>query len=426
MIEKFDIPKLDKVELLDKLSNIRLPNEFKDNSSIGWKCGTPSWAVQEMVRAWKEGFNWEEKRKEMSQWHHYKTTINELNIHFIHEVSSKTTDAIPIILLHGWPSSFYEFHKIIEPLRDGINSTQSFHVVIPSLPGYGFSEAPKTDGSGSIAQIANILHKLMIKLGYQKYMIYGTDWGATIGTFMAQNFSNSCLGFITNMPIAMPPLPTLYNIIFHPIKVILFIISLFLGFDLVYGKGKTKRLKTTAYANVDKDETAGYRAIQGTRPYTLAFGLTDSPIGLLAWMLEPYHQWTYFPSSSHQLVLPATVSVDEFLTQVTIYWISNCMSSSYRIYYEVKKNHNKALKDMMKTYVSVPMAVSYFENEVVKLPRDWIEVSSHLVQFKSYDKGGHFPALEVPSLLIEDIQKFGSYIVNKNSIQQEQKMKKLL
>ncbi|KAI9486481.1 MAG: Alpha/Beta hydrolase protein [Benjaminiella poitrasii] len=413
MIEKFIVPELDKKELDSKLANIRLPNEFEDNSSVGWKCGTPSWAVQEMLSAWKNDFNWEEKRKEMNRWHHYKTNINALNIHFVHERSS-SEDALPIILLHGWPSSFYEFHKIIESLRDGMDSVQPFHVVVPSLPGYGFSQAPKYDGSGGIEQMADIFNKLMLKLGYNRYMIYGTDWGAMIGTCMAQNYSDSCMGFITNMPSAMPPLPTLYNLIFHPFKVILFILSLFVGFDVIYGKNETRNLKTTAYANVDKDETAGYRAIQGTRPYTLAFGLTDSPVGLLGWMLEPYHFWTCFSSneSSDLQSLPSTISVDEFLTQVTLYWITNSMSSSCRLYYEAKKNHNKALKGILRKHISVPMAVSYFNNEVVKLPRDWLEVNTNLVQFQSYNKGGHFPALEVTHLLLKDIQSFGSLIAN--------------
>ena len=409
MIEKFIIPSLDEQDLYDKLSKVKYPQEYENEANISWKYGTPSWAVKDLVHAWKTNFSWEKKREELNQWHHYQSNINGLNIHFVHEVS-KVENAIPIIMLHGWPSSFYEFHKLINPLRDGENSSQAFHVVIPSLPGYGFSEAPKEEGWGA-PKMADTVHKLMIELGYHKYMVYGTDWGAGIAIFLVKSHPDHCLGYITNMPMPKVPTPTFSNLIFHPLKVLLFILALIFGLERVYGKKETKGLKTTSFANCEKDKTAGYRAIQSTRPYTLAFGLTDSPVGLLGWMLDIYHFCTHYPSPelSSKVALPETVSVDEFLTQVTIYWITNTMSSSCRLYYEALHNHKKQFA-VLSSYIQVPVAVSYFEAEPCKFPRDWLEVDSNLIQFKSYDKGGHFPSLEVPDLLLADIQQFGKVV----------------
>ncbi|CEP09729.1 hypothetical protein [Parasitella parasitica] len=409
MITKFTIPAFDEQDLQDRLSKVKYPHEYENNANSGWKYGTPSWAVKDMANAWKTQFSWDKKREELNQWQHYQSKVNGLNIHFVHE-TSQVENAIPLLMLHGWPSTFYEFHKLIKPLRDGENSSQAFHVVVPSLPGYGFSEAPKEEGWGS-PKMAETFHKLMTELGYRKYMVFGTDWGASIATFLVKANAESCLGYLTTMPMPTAPTPTLSNLIFHPFKVFLFLLSLVFGFERVYGKKETKGLKTTTFANCEVDEKAGYRAIQATRPYTLAFGLSDSPVGLLGWMLDAYHSWTHYPSTelSSKVALPETISIDEFLTQVTIYWITNTMSSSSRLYYEALNNHKKHYK-LLKPYMQPPVAVSYFEGELCKFPRDWIEVASNLVQFKFHDKGGHFAALEVPELLLADLQQFGKTV----------------
>ncbi|KAI8969956.1 Alpha/Beta hydrolase protein [Mycotypha africana] len=405
LIKVFEIPQLDEQELKSKLASVRFPNEFADSEQVGWRCGTPSWAVKELISAWRHNFDWERKRQDLSKLQHYVTEIQNLNLHFVHEPSLRS-EAIPIILIHGWPSTFYEFHKLVEPLKS--SETQAFHVVLPSLPGYGFSEAPRLDGSCSLFEMAAMFHELMQRLGYEKYMVYGTDWGAMIGTQMANAYPEHCMGFLTNMPSAMPPLPNFRNLITRPYRVFLFILSIFMGVEAIYGKDESKNLSKRAFANCDKDDSAGYRAIQSTRPYTLAYGLTDSPVGLLGWMLEPYHAWSYFDSEEQYetRALPSTITVDEFLTQVTIYWITNTMSSSYRLYYETKKNDLKSVIDLGKSSIKVPVAVSYFENEAFKMPKDWLDVTFKLVQYRTHKKGGHFPALEAPELLLKDISDF--------------------
>ncbi|KAI8886331.1 alpha/beta-hydrolase [Backusella circina FSU 941] len=404
--DKFSIPPLDKQELNKKLGDVIYPNEYEND--VGWRYGAPRWAVEDLVKAWK-AFDWNKSSEEMSRWNHYKSNVDGTGIHYVHETSAKD-NAVPIILIHGWPSTFYEFHKVIEPLRDGNNSKQAFHVVVPSLPGFGFSDCPKKPGC-SVSQIAELFHHLMQKLGYDKYIVHGTDWGSSIGKAMALNYPNHCLGYHTNMPIIAPPVPNLHNLLTSPIQVILFLMALIFGTQAVY-KAQDVRL-FRSFANADKDDRAGYRAIQSTRPYTLAYGLSDSPVGLLGWILEPYHAWTsHTPEKLNTNSLPETISVDEFLTQISIYWITNTMSSSTRIYYEFKEEMKKSSRVVLEG-IKVPYGVSAFPNELTKFPREWFPINNNLIQYKDHPHGGHFPALEVPELLLDDLQTFGKKVVKK-------------
>ncbi|KAI8136722.1 Alpha/Beta hydrolase protein [Fennellomyces sp. T-0311] len=431
-IEPFEVPSIpsDRFELLkQKLRNAEYPNELEKD--VGWKYGAPRWAVEPLVQEWLNNYDWEKARAEMNRWHHYRVPIQGLNIHFIHEPSSNP-DAVALLLLNGWPSNFYEFHKIIEPLRDGVHSGQPFHVVVPSIPGYGFSEAPKLPGHG-VQKNGEILSELMGTLGYNQYMIAGSDWGSMIGKWIAQNRKAQCKGFHTVLPMVVPPIPSLSNLWNHPIKVLKFLASLGLGFDAVYGRGSTK-IKGKSFADVQNDREAGYRAIQGTRPYTLAFGLSDSPVALLAWILEKFHNWTFHPAERQDTeALPETITTDEFLTQVTIYWLTNTMSSSTRLYYEAF--NEPAMGVMFFNRVEIPMAVANFPGELNKFPREWLEAGSDLQQFSEFElvnisfisnvlpvltnsvQGGHFPALETSELLVDDIQRFGKLLKAKKFIQ---------
>ncbi|KAG0174432.1 hypothetical protein DFQ29_007499 [Apophysomyces sp. BC1021] len=344
--------------LREKLGNAVYPNELQED--VGWSCGAPGWAVRPLVQEWLN-FDWEIVRDEMNQWHHYHTDIDGSQIHFVHEPSD-VKDAIPIVLMHGWPSSFYEFHKLIEPLRDGLHGNQAFHVVVPSLPGFGFSEPPKTRGYG-VAKMGFIINSLMVKLGYSKYVWHGGDWGGIIGKFVASKYHQNCRAFHTNLPMVVPPLPTPRNVLLHPLKLAKFFGSLLIGFDRVYGSTK---LGGPTFANAELNNDCGYRAIQGTRPYTLSYGLTDSPMALLAWMLEKYHDWTYHApgQDSAKQALPATISSHEFLTQVSIYYLTNTMSSSIRIYYECLQQ--REMYKVIFPRVDVPVAVCTFPNEITK------------------------------------------------------------
>ncbi|KAI8338532.1 Alpha/Beta hydrolase protein [Chlamydoabsidia padenii] len=401
----FVVPSLSdkqKNQLQEKLADATYPNELE--TKVGWEYGAPTWAVKSMADTWQHDYDFEKARQEINQWKHYHTKIDGLNIHFIHEPSPHP-NAIPILLCHGWPSTFYEFHKVIAPLRDGLNGAQAFHVVVPSLPGFGFSDAPTTTGYG-VAKMSATMNALMVKLGYTKYMWSGGDWGAIIGKYTAAHHSDHCKAFHTNLSFFLPPVPSPRNLVYHPINVIKFFSSLLLGFDRVYGQGKTV-LNWATFANAELYYGCGYRAIQGTRPYTLAYGLTDSPLGLMAWMLEKYHEWTYHTDDkeAQSVSLPPTVSSDEFLTQVTLYYMTNSMSSSIRIYYECL--HHYEMFKVVFARVHVPTAISNFAFDIAKLPKEWLETSANLQQYEEHTTGGHFPGLEADKLLVKDLQQFG-------------------
>ncbi|CAO3639281.1 unnamed protein product [Mucor hiemalis] len=384
--QPFEIPEFSEKQiqqLREKIAPAIWPNELEQN--YGWTLGAPTWAVKPLVNEWADSFDWNEPRTEMNRWKHYRMKIDGLLIHYVHERSTHP-DAIPIVLLHGWPSTFYEFHKLIEPLRDGLRGNQPFHVIVPSLPGFGFSEAPKVKGYGVI-KMAAMVNRIMVNLGYDKYskcfllctrktetkkdqtnaysVYHGGDWGAIIGKMIATRHNDHCKAYHTNLPMILPPLPTPRNLLFYPFKVLKFFTSIVVGFDNVYGSGKTI-LGGATFANAERNNECGYRAIQGTKPYTLAYGLSDSPVGLLAWMLEKYHDWTYHPADRQDTeALPRTISSKEFLTQVSIYWMTNTMSSSIRIYYECLQQ-NEMIKVVLPR-IKIPVAVCAFAHDISRV-----------------------------------------------------------
>ncbi|KAI7848904.1 Alpha/Beta hydrolase protein [Circinella umbellata] len=411
-IEPFEIPSIptERLALLkEKLKNAEYPNELEKD--VGWTYGAPRWAVEPLVNTWLHDYDWEKSRAEINRWHHYKVTIQGLRIHFIHEPSNNP-GSIPLLLINGWPSNFYEYHKIIEPLRDGKNGAQAFHVVIPSLPGYGFSDPPKVPGHGAVKN-GEIMNELMTTIGYNEYVIHGSDWGSMIGKWMAINLPSHCKAYHTVMPVCIPPLPTPKNLFSHPLTVLKFLASIALGFDKVYGEGQVI-LMGRSFADVENDREAGYRAIQGTRPYTLAYGLTDSPVGLLSWMLEKFHNWTYHSDNKDSQALPETVTANEFLTQVTIYWLTNSMAPSTRLYYEAF--NDKIMAQAVADQVKIPTGVSYYKGEITKLAKEWLDTTMNIIYFTEPSAGGHFPALEVSDLFVDDIQRFGKLLKTKEIV----------
>ncbi|KAG2222517.1 hypothetical protein INT45_012831 [Circinella minor] len=412
-IESFEIPSIppeDLALLKQKLKNPKYPNELEKD--VGWKYGAPRRAVEPLVQTWLNDYDWENARAELNQWNHCIATIDGLRVHFIHE-PSKNPDSIPLLLLNGWPSTVYEYHKVINTLRDGsTNDSQTFHVVIGSMPGFGFSEPPKVPGYGA-SKLGDIFNELMKLIGYNEYLVHGTDFGSMLGKWLALNRSENCKGYHTTHLACIPPVPTPTYLWSHPIKVAKFMASMVLGMDIVYGHGSSK-IKGKSFMDVENDHEMGYCAIQATRPYTLNFGLTDSPVGLLAWILEKYHNWTYPENKDDHMVLPDSITADEFLTQVTIYWLTNSISSSTRFYYEVM--NDPSMKDMFMSPVKIPVGVIYFPAELMKYPREWIEASSNLQQYNEANVGGHFPAFECGEILVDDIQRFGKLLKTKEYI----------
>ncbi|KAG6810660.1 hypothetical protein H0H92_010872 [Tricholoma furcatifolium] len=402
-IEPFTVPPLteqQKQSLSDRINQTIWPNELDESANVGWAYGAPTWAVRQIANHWLHNFNWEIERAQLNEFHHYKMLANGLNVHFIHEPSSQP-NARPLVLIHGWPGSFCEFRKVIAPLRDGVPGQPAFHVVVVSLPGYGFSEAPSRPGFG-IGEVAKTINEVMINLGYDKYTAQGGDWGSMIGKWLGIRYTENCIAYHTNMPMTMPPLPTPVNLFRRPFAVLKLVASLVTGLEYMYPGIKLKFARGLADAHSDQD--AGYRAIQGTRPYTLSYGLSDSPIGLMGWFLEKFHNWTYFDGPNEEKILPPTITTNEFLTNITLYWMTNTISSSLRIYYEFNNNAEEQKVSMQR--VSVPMGAAIFSNEVVKLPKEWFEACCDLKHFSTYPVGGHFAAMEEPVLLVEDIRQF--------------------
>ncbi|KAI8138164.1 Alpha/Beta hydrolase protein [Fennellomyces sp. T-0311] len=404
-VEPFEIPSIPEERLADlkhKLRKAQYPNELE--ADVGWQYGAPRWAVEPLVQAWLNHYDWEKARAEMNKWHHYHVTIQGLKVHCVHEPSTKP-NAIPLLLMNGWPSTFYEYHKVIAALRDGEGDAQAFHVVIPSLPGYGFSEPPKLPGH-NIQKNGEIMDELMTTLGYSEYVIHGSDLGGAIAKWLVVNRKDHCKGHHTVFPMVIPPIPTPSNLFYHPFKVGKFLASMILGNNMVYGDNV--KMMGRSFVDVDSNHELGYCAIQSTRPYTLAYGLSDSPVGLLSWILEKYHNWTFHaPGKKDTEALPESITTDEFLTQITIYWLTNSLSSSIRFYYEM---FQEDMKEVAMAYIDVPFAVTSFPAELAKLPREWIEAGSKLVQYDEVSLGGHFPALEAAPVLVDYLQRFGKLL----------------
>ena len=364
-------------DLLSRLQKTRLPDQL-DN--VSWEYGTNLSFMNDLLAYWRDEFDWKAQERLLNQFDQYKTEVDDLDLHFIHQ-RSENPDAIPLMLVHGWPGSISEFYKIIKPLTDpvshGADISDSFHIIAPSLPGFGFSEAPSTPGY-SPEKIALILSQLMEKLGYQRYAIAGGDWGAIINRHLANHFPERLIGLHSNMILASPP------------------------------SDQGRRAEIT-----DEEENArsarqsymlnevAYQQIQGTKPQSLGYGLTDSPSGLAAWIVEKFYGWTDMPQDSEG-DLTNHFSFDELLTNISIYWFTNTITSSTRIYYE--NRNTPQMKPM--GFINVPTGAAIFPAEIFITPRAWAEESYDLRHWTVMNEGGHFAALEKPELYLEDLRIF--------------------
>lgn len=364
-------------DLADRLARTRLPDQL-DNTS--WEYGTDLSYLEELINYWRDEFNWREHETRLNQFDQFTAQVDGLTTHFIHQ-RSDNSDAMPLLLVHGWPGSISEFSKIIGPLTapqdHGLNAADSFHVIAPSLPGFGFSEAPK-DAGYSPEKMAHVFAELMQQLGYEKYAIAGGDWGAIINRHMANTFPERLIALHSNMLLAAPP------------------------------EDPEQRANVTeAEAILRKDRIAymgnevGYQQIQGTKPQSLGYGLNDSPAGLAAWIVEKFHGWTDLPQGADG-DLDDRLSKDEILTNISIYWHTQSITSSTRIYYENRRAPR--LKEM--EYIDVPTGVALFPADIYITPKAWAEASYDIRHWTVMPKGGHFAALEEPQLYLEDLQKF--------------------
>lgn len=372
---KLDIPKSEIEALKDRLKRARWPDE---ETVDDWNQGVPLKYHKEFCEYWANDYDWYKTQDRLNRFPQYKTLIDEVDIHFIH-VKSSHPDAQPLIMTHGWPGSIVEFHKVIdalvEPTLHGGSAADAFHIVCPSLPGYGFSGKPASTGWG-VPKIAEAWDQLMQRLGYEGYYAQGGDWGSAVTTAIGIQNLGRCTAIHVNMPSAGATKAAKEN----PTDA-----------DKVALKG------ATFYQAWD----SGYSKQQSTRPQTLGYGLSDSPIGQSAWILEKFYQW--MDCNGH----PENVLTrDELIDNIMFYWLTNSGASSARLYWE---SFNKAFNRGDNNTVRLPTGVSSYPKEIVRTPRSWAEKRYTNIQYwNELDKGGHFAAFEQPDLFVGEMRSWAA------------------
>lgn len=366
-----DTSKAELDTLKDRLRATRWPDaETPDD----WSQGVPIAYAKEFCNYWAEEYDWSERCERLNSFAQYITQIDGLDIHFIH-VRSPLATARPIILTHGWPGSIVEFLKVIGPLADpaahGGEAGDAFHVVCPSLPGYGYSGKPVETGYG-VAKIAAMWDQLMLALGYDAYFAQGGDWGAAVTTAIAMQNLGHCKGIHLNMPSAGPTKDARED---------------------PTAEDKLALERSRAYQDWD----SGYSKQQSTRPQTLGYGLADSPAGQAMWILEKFWRWTDCQGHPENVL-----SRDELIDNIMLYWLTNSAASSARLYWE---SFNRTAGGSGSNTVSIPTGCSIFPQEIVPTPRSWAERRyQNIVYWNKLDKGGHFAAFEQPELFVAELR----------------------
>ncbi len=339
-----------------------------------WSQGIPLAYVQEVCAYWADDYDFTAWAERLNRWPQFITELDGLDTHFIH-ARSEHEDALPLIITHGWPGSVVEFHKVIEPLTNptshGGDASDAFHVVAPSLPGYGFSGKPAEPGWG-VQKIAAAWDTLMTRLGYDRYVAQGGDWGAGVTTEIGLQNLGHCAGIHVNMPTPRPAADALAN----PTEA-------------------DKR--ALAGGKHYQDWDSGYSKQQSTRPQTLGYGLVDSPAGQAAWILEKFWSWTDCQGHPEH-----ALTRDELLDNVMMYWMTASGASSARLYWESFGRAGPGGGGG----VELPVGCSIFPKEIVPVPRSWAEQTyKNIVYWNELDRGGHFAAFEQPDLFVDELRK---------------------
>lgn len=380
-------------DLKERLARARFADEFPD---AGWDYGTNLKYLQSLVAYWRDTYDWRAQERRLNRFSQFKTTIGGLDIHFIHQKSSDPT-AVPLLLLNGWPSSPIEYDKVIEPLTTSSKSAGrtglAFHVVVPSMPGYGFSDKPRERGYNP-ERMAQVWAALMARLGYSRYIVHGSDWGISVATYLALADSAHITGLhlagcpgaqlgpaTPPQPGAPPPRPS---------------------------------------------SNLGYQEIQTTKPQTLGQGLSDSPLGLASWIIDKWHSW-----SDHDGDLEKVYTKDDLLTNIMFYWVTNSGTSSARLYYESRHVDGELQPTFFATFmppitrgqVTVPTGCgsfpSQYDNRGLPINRDPAVARKsaatryNVVHLTIAPKGGHFPALEQPQAWMDDLRTFAGGVVSR-------------
>ena len=378
-LEPFQIavPEADLIDLRRRLSAARWPSR---ETVLDWSQGVPLGLLHKLCEHWQTAYDWRATERRLNRLPHYRAAIDGLPVHFIH-LPSPVVDAVPVIMTHGWPGSFFEFEHVIQRLADpaafGEPPRQAFHVVVPSLPGYGFSEAPNEPG-WNIHRIAAAWAELMDRLGYSRFIALGSDWGTSISTCLALDHRPRLLGLHLIPPLVPPP-----------------------------ARGTTlSEPERAAIARLEERNrtNSAYSQIQATRPQTLGYSLVDSPVGLCAWILEKVWTW-----SDHQGDLWEVLSPDQVLDNITLYWLTRTGGSSARLYWESITEVTAWFTRPGGDRITVPTGCTVFPQEIPRPFRRWAEPRfPSIVHWGEPERGGHFGAWEQPELFISEVRAVSS------------------
>jgi pimeloyl-ACP methyl ester carboxylesterase len=359
---RVEVPEAVLDDLRERLARTRWPDQIPGS---GWDYGTDLAYLQDLCDTWQNKFDWRAQEDRFNRWPHFLTDIGGQQIHFIH-ARSDNPDALPLIITHGWPGSVAEFLDVIEPLR------ANFHVVAPSLPGYGWSGVT-TEAGWDVQRVAETWATLMARLGYVRYGAQGGDWGAMVSARLAAIDAEHMVGLHSNMLLAFPDDAS--------------------GIELT-----ETEMADLASAGEFMTKGAAYQEIQGKNPQTLGYGLTDSPAGLAGWIVEKFLVWTDNNGSPDD-----AVTRDQLLTNLTLYWVTKTINSSVRLYCESQRTDRFGPTG---EYITVPTAAAVFPKEMFRIPEAYAKSRFNLVRYNRFDRGGHFAALEEPDLLVQDVAEF--------------------
>ena len=373
---RIDVPEADLDDLRGRLNAARWP----ERETVGdWSQGVPLEYIKELCAHWASGYDWRATEARLNALPQLRTEIDGLGIHFLH-VRSPHPKALPLVMTHGWPGSIVEFLKVIGPLTDpsahGGDPADAFHVVCPSLPGYGFSEKPKRTGWG-MERIAAAWIELMAGLGYERYGAQGSDWGTSISACIGQTDPHHVAGIHLTPPLA-PPDPATFD-------------------DLTDGE-------RAALASLERAAVweSGYSTEHATRPQTIGYALVDSPVALCAWIVEKFWAWTDCDGHPENVL-----TRDELLDNLMLYWLPRTGASSARLYWESISQVNELITGPVRDVVDVPTGCSIFPKELQRPSRRWAEKRFRDIRhWNELDRGGHFAAFEQPELFVNEVRSF--------------------
>ncbi|MGZ8607483.1 MAG: epoxide hydrolase family protein, partial [Actinomycetota bacterium] len=373
---RLDVPETELEDLRSRLRNTRWPEAA---TVADWSQGVPLGYLQALCRSWAEEYDWRGCERRLNALPQFRTTIDGLGIHLLH-VRSPHAGALPLIITHGWPGSVVEFLKVIGPLTDpaahGGDPADAFHVVCPSLPGFGFSDKPSWTGWG-IERIADAWAELMARLGYGRYGAQGSDWGTSVSALLGQRDRPHVVGIHLAPPLAPPDAET-------------------------FGDLTERERSALASLEYAAEWDSGYSREHATRPQTIGYALVDSPAALAAWIVEKFWAWT-----DHDGDLEHVLTRDELLDNLMLYWLPRTGASSARLYWESIRRVNEWISSSATDTVDVPTGCSIFPKELQRPSRRWAE--KRFLDIRSWsepERGGHFAAFEQPELFVDEVRAF--------------------